>query len=132
MRNDKENLIVDLSFQFALKVLKFSNRLEEEKKFVLARQILRSGTSLGANIRESQNAESLADFIHKLKIAAKEADETSYWLELCKEAPGYPSSEELLIEIHSIIKIISKIISSSKRKLKVDSSSNFQITKSSN
>ena len=78
MRNDKENIIVEKSFQFALKVVLYCELLEDKKKFVLSRQLLRSGTSIGANVREAQNAESKIDFIHKLKLAAKEADETEY------------------------------------------------------
>ncbi len=76
MRNDKQNVIVDKSFQFALKIVEFTEVLEANRKFVLGKQILRSGTSIGANVREAQNAESKLDFIHKMKIAAKEADET--------------------------------------------------------
>ncbi|GAB4252648.1 MAG: four helix bundle protein [Ekhidna sp.] len=115
MRNDKDNLIVNLSFQFALKVISLSESLEQEKKFVIARQLLKSGTSIGANIREAQNAESKADFIHKLKIAAKEADETEYWLLLCEESENYPNTKELRSDLTSIIKVMSKIIGSSKR-----------------
>jgi len=118
MRNDRQNLIVELSFQFALDVIEFSELLEEKRKFVLARQILRAGTSVGANIREAQNAESKLDFIHKLKIAAKEADETDYWLLLCKKAKNYPNPEYLLLKLPEIIKVISKIISTSKNNLK--------------
>jgi four helix bundle protein len=82
----------------------------------MASQIFRSGTSIGANIREAQNAESKADFIHKFKIAAKEADEIEYWLNLCKESEFYPNpNEELFKEIQSINLILSKIISSSKK-----------------
>lgn len=80
MRNDKENLIVDLTYVFALKVIKFSEELRSFQKFEMASQIFRSGTSIGANIREAQNAESKRDFIHKFKISAKEADELEYWL----------------------------------------------------
>ena len=76
MRNDKENIVVDKSFRFALKIIEYCEILEDNKKFVIARQLLRSGTSIGANIREAQNAESKVDFVHKIKIAAKEADET--------------------------------------------------------
>jgi len=76
-----------------------------------------SGTSIGANVREAQNAESKADFIHKLKISAKEADETEYWLTLCKLSENYPLSEELLIDLNSIIKVLSKIISSTKNSI---------------
>jgi four helix bundle protein len=114
MRNDRENVIVDKSFQFALDIVLYCELLEENKKFVLARQLLRSGTSIGANVREAQNAESKADFIHKIKLAAKEADETEYWLLICKATPSYPFNEKLLSDIHEIIKILSKILSSSK------------------
>ena len=72
----KTNAIVDLSFAFALDIIRFSELLQEHKKWVIANQILKSGTSIGANIREAQHAESKADFIHKMKIAAKEAMET--------------------------------------------------------
>ena len=114
MRNDKKNIIVEKSFQFALKIVDYCELLEENRKFVIARQLLKSGTSVGANVREAQNAESKADFIHKIKIAAKEAEETEYWLLICKHSPSYPFEEQLLIEVQEIIKILSKIISSSK------------------
>ena len=84
MRNDKKNVIVDLTLQFSLKIIYYCEELESKKKYIIARQLLKSGTSIGANVREAQNAESKADFIHKLKISAKEADETEYWLTLCK------------------------------------------------
>ena len=114
MRNDKENLIVDLTFKFSLTILDFCEQLESERKFILSRQLLKSGTSIGANVREAQNAESKADFIHKFKIAAKEADETEYWLMLCRESPHYPDPGARLEELQGIERIISKIISSSK------------------
>lgn len=116
MRNDKENIIVDLTFDFALKIIEFTETLRTQNKYEISRQLFRSGTSVGANIREAQNAESKADFIHKFKIAAKEADETQYWLLLCEESDFLPSpNEELKEKIETIIKIISKIISSSKK-----------------
>jgi four helix bundle protein len=114
MRNDKDNIIIDLTFKFALAIVDYCELLEINRKYVLARQLLKSGTSIGANSREAQNAESKADFIHKFKIAAKEADETQYWLLLCKESKHYPDPEKLLGDLETIIKIISKIISSSK------------------
>ena len=115
MRNDKENLIVDLTFGFSLKIIRYTALLEKEKKFVLARQLLRSGTSIGANVREAQNAESKADFIHKMKIAAKEADETEYWLMLLNKLETYPGCKDLLVECGSIIRVLSKIIGSSRK-----------------
>lgn len=78
---DKEvskNLILSLSFEFALEIIKYCEILEEKRKFVIATQLLKSGTSIGANVKEAQNAESKNDFIHKLKIALKEAEETEY------------------------------------------------------
>lgn len=128
MRNDKDNLIVNLTFEFALEVIDFSERLRNLQKYEMASQIFRSGTSIGANIREAQNAESKADFIHKFKISAKEADELEYWLKLCDNSDHYPSAVELQEKLASIIKIISKIISTSK----IGLSSNYQIKKSSN
>ncbi len=115
MQANKKNLIVDLSFEFALEIIDFIELLESKRKFQMANQLFRSGTSVGANIREAQNAESKNDFIHKMKIAAKEADETEYWLLLSKHSKSYPDPEILLIKIDSINKVLSKIISSSKK-----------------
>jgi len=106
---------MELTFQFSLKIIEYSDLLNENRKFVFANQLLRSGTSIGANVREAQNAESKADFIHKLKIAAKEANETEYWLQLCKHAVEYPDPVGLLEEITSINKVLNKIIGSSKK-----------------
>ncbi len=115
MRNDKQNLIVDLTLQFALKIIEYCELLEANKKFVIAKQLLKSGTSIGANVHEAQNAESKADFVHKLKIAAKEADETQFWLFLCEKSKNYSFDNMLKSELKSIIKVLSKIISSSKK-----------------
>ncbi len=83
----------------------------------MVNQILKSGTSIGANVWEAQNAEGRSDFIHKMKIAAKEADETEYWLRLCDKAGNYPNCKELLTDCSSIIRVLSKIIASSKTSL---------------
>ena len=114
MRNDKENIIIGLTLKFALGIIKFSEQLHENKSFIIAKQILKSGTSIGALVREAQNAESKADFIHKMKIAAKEADETMYLLELCKYSKNYPNDDLLIEDLTSIIKVPSKIIGTSK------------------
>lgn len=117
MQNNKpDNLIVTLSFQFALDIIKYTAALEEKKKYVVANQLLKSGTSNGANIREAQNSESIHDFIYKMKIAAKEADETEYWLLLCNKSENFPNCNDLLIQCERLIKVLSKIIASSKRK----------------
>jgi four helix bundle protein len=109
------NRIVDLSFDFALRIIAFSEKLEENRKYAIARQIIRSGTSIGANISEAQNSESKSDFIHKMKIAAKEAEETEYWLLLCKYSESYPTDDDLLSKIIEIKKILTSIINTSKQ-----------------
>lgn len=81
----------------------------------MANQLFRCGTSIGANVREAQGAESKVDFIHKCKIAYKEAEETEYWLLLCQFSPSYPFNEELLLTIENIKKVLGKIISTSKK-----------------
>ena len=117
MKRVTGNRIVDLSFDFALNIIQFSELLDEKKKYVIAKQIIRSGTSIGANVSESQSSESKADFIHKLKIAAKEAEETEYWLLLCMYSEGYPFNEILLTQIKEIQKLLTSIINSAKKNL---------------
>lgn len=114
MRGDKDNLIVNKTLYFSLKVITFCESLDETRKYVVSKQLLRSGTSIGANVWEAQNAESKADFIHKMKISAKEADETEYWLTICQLSPNYPNCTELIDELNQIVRILSKIIGSSK------------------
>jgi four helix bundle protein len=111
----KENAIVNLTFDFALKIIDFCDELDGMRKFALSNQLLKSGTSIGANAREAQNAESKADFIHKFKISAKEVEETEYWLLLCMHSNKLPNSVDLLKDLEPIKKIISKIIGTSKR-----------------
>ena len=112
---DKPNLIVDLTFSFSLKIIAFTELLEVKRKFNMANQLFRSGTSIGANVNEAQGAESKNDFTHKCKVAYKEAEETAYWLKLCKYAENYPFEQDMLDDIQSIIKILGKIISSAKQ-----------------
>ncbi|MFB9862599.1 four helix bundle protein [Rufibacter immobilis] len=112
------NLILELTLEFAVAIILYAEVLEAKRKFVLSNQLLKSGTSIGANVREAQNAESKADFIHKFKITAKEVEETEYWLILCQRVPSYPTPEHLLESLSPIKKIISKIIISSKSKLR--------------
>lgn len=113
--NDRPNLIVDLTFAFSLKIVNFTEELEARKKFSMANQLFRSGTSVGANVKEAQGAESKDDFRHKCKVAYKEAEETEYWLMICKHARNYPFEQDMLDDIQSIIKILGKIISSTKK-----------------
>jgi four helix bundle protein len=112
----KDNLILKETFEFSILVVAYAELLEEHRKYVIARQLLKSGTSIGANTKEAQNAESNADFIHKMKIAMKEADETEYWLFLCQEMEAYPNCDQLLTKIQGILRILNKIIGSSKRR----------------
>jgi four helix bundle protein len=114
----KDNVVLRLSFEFAITIIEYSETLEEKRKYVIAKQIIRSGTSIGANIKEAQNAESKADFIHKIKIALKEADETEYWLFLCNSIGSYPNCDELIEKIQPILKLLNKIIGTSKNNLK--------------
>jgi four helix bundle protein len=106
----KDNPILKMSFLFAVDIVKFSELLDEKRKYILAKQILRSGTSIGANVKESQNAESRADFKHKLKIALKEADELEYWLYICNACEGYPNADALLVKLQEINKVLTKIV----------------------
>jgi len=110
----KDNLILKLTFEFAVDIVNYSEILDKNQKYVIAKQILRSGTSIGANVKESQNAESNRDFIHKLKIALKEADELEYWLFICNEVTTYENANYLIEKLTVIRKILNKIISSSK------------------
>ena len=112
----ENNPLLKKSIEFSLAIIEYCERLELEKKFILARQLLRSATSIGANSMEAQNPESKADFIHKIKIAAKEADETQYWLTLCDYTKSYPDCKQLLDKLEELTKIIGKILTTSKRK----------------
>lgn len=116
MKNDKDNEIIELTFNLSLKIIKYAEELRNLKKHEMSSQIFKCGTSIGANIREAQSTESKSDFIHKFKIAAKEADELEYWLLLCEKSEIYPNPlKELKSDLESIIKVISKIITTSKR-----------------
>ncbi len=126
MTISKKNIVLELSIYFSIEVITFCEKLKSDRHYDLSSQIFRSGTSIGANIHEAQNAESIQDFIHKFKIAAKEADELSYWLTLCSRSEHLPSSplEDKLLDLRNII---SKIIISSKKRVKYNS--NKRVTK---
>jgi four helix bundle protein len=108
----EDNVVMKLTFEFSSKIILYAKTLEADKRFIMVNPLIKSGTSIGANCCEIQNAESKQDFMHKIKIAAKEADETYYWLLLCKFAPNYPNTSELLSDIESIKKVLYKIIAS--------------------
>ncbi len=109
-----KNPILRLSFDFSLMVIEYCEQLEAQKRFVIARQLLKSGTSIGANAMEAQNGESKADFIHKMKIAAKEAEESQYWLWLCDYAKNYPDCKPLILKLEEINKVLGKILFTAK------------------
>jgi four helix bundle protein len=110
-----DNPVLKFSFDFAISVLKLTDELESNRKYTISKQLSRSGTSIGANVFEAQSCESRADFIHKMKIAAKEAEETKYWLMICLEM-DYIQDRKLLDELEVICKLLGKIISTSKSK----------------
>lgn len=115
----KENIIVKKSYEFAIRIIKLYKFLVEEKKeFVISKQILRSGTSIGANVNEAQSAESKMDFVHKLAISAKEARETEYWLNLLKDTDfiDNKSYDSIIKDCSEILAIINSIILTSKEK----------------
>ena len=117
----KENIIKTKSFAFALKIINLCQFLIKDKKeFVLSRQILRSGTSIGALVCESEHAESKPDFIHKLAIAQKEANETEYWIELLFQSKlmTLESYNKIIFGLKEIQKIISSIIITTKKNIK--------------
>lgn len=112
----KENIIRDKTYQFSLQIIDVCVFLEKDRAFVLSNQLLKCGTSIGANVRESQSAESKKDFIHKLSIALKESRETDYWLNLLKDSKKLTEEliSPLINENDEIQRILAKILLSSK------------------
>ena len=113
----EDNIIVDKSKAFAIRVIRLYQHLGSEKKeFVLSKQILRSGTSIGANVREAARAQSKADFIAKMQIALKEASETEYWIELLQETDyiSGKAGESLIVDCKELLKMITAIVKTAK------------------
>ncbi|TVQ16816.1 MAG: four helix bundle protein [Leptolyngbya sp. DLM2.Bin15] len=113
----KNNLIKDKSFAFAVRIVKLCKYLNQEKReFVLAKQILRSGTAIGALVREAEHGESRADFVHKLAIALKEANETQYWIELLHQTDYIDpkSFESINQDCTELLKLLTAIIKTTK------------------
>lgn len=116
----RENIIKTKSFNFALRIVKLYQYLNETKReFILSKQLLRSGTSIGANIRESEHGQSKSDFIHKLSISLKEANESDYWLDLLFQSNYLDELQynSLKTDILELIKLLMSIIKSSKNNL---------------
>jgi four helix bundle protein len=113
----RQNVIKEKSFTFALRIVKLAKYLQDEKKeFVLSRQILGSGTAIGALVREAEHAQSRADFISKMSIALKEANETDYWIDLLGQSDYFKKDgyESIHPEIQKIIKLLVAIVKTAK------------------
>jgi len=118
---EKRNEILDLSFDFALEIIELTRYLKLNKEFVISNQLLKSGTSIGANVSEAQAAQTTKDFIAKMSIAAKEARETEYWIRLLdksKTIDSYKKKSKLFDQIQSIIKLLTSIIKTTQEKNK--------------
>jgi len=119
----KENVLRNKSYAFAIRVVKLSQYLQDKKKeFVLSKQILRSGTSIGALIREAEYGQSKTDFIHKMTIALKEANETEYWINILKDTDYIDEKlfKSLSDDCSEIIKLLIASIKTAKQNLKVE------------
>lgn len=115
----KRNIIQEKSFEFALEVIKVSKLLTEKREYTLSKQLLRSGTSVGANIRESKNAESKKDFIHKLSISQKECDESIYWIDLLYHSQYIDSNTHKTLnnQANELLKILKSIIITTRKNM---------------
>ena len=118
----KENVLINKTEAFSIRIINAEKYLRtQQKETVMSKQILRSGTSIGANVAESQNAQSPSDFVHKLSIALKEADETKYWLNLLRGG-NYISEESyssMIVDLKEILALLTSIIKTTKEKYNV-------------
>ena len=115
----KESIVRIKSYQFSIRIVKIYQYIQQEKKeFVLAKQVLRCGTSIGAMVREAEQAESTADFIHKLSVALKEANETEYWICLLNDTEYITETmfQSILSDCKEIMALITSIIKTTKAK----------------
>jgi four helix bundle protein len=112
----RENVIKNKSFYFALRVVKLYKFLCDKKEFVLSKQLLRSGTAVGALVREAEHAESKADFIHKMAISLKEANETEYWIELLYQSEYLDKTayQSIKADVEELLKLLISIIKTTK------------------
>ena len=117
--NEKKNPILEKSFQFSLKIIELYKFLTEKKEFIISKQLLRCGTSIGANVNESIAAQTKKDFITKMSIASKETRETKYWIMLLQESQFVKKDfKEYLVDIEEIIRILTSIVKTSQLNLK--------------
>jgi len=120
MNNKHENILKDKSFSFALRIVKaYKYLVEEKREFVLSKQLLRCGTAIGALVCEAEYAQSTPDFISKMSIALKEANETEYWLRLLKENDNIEEKVflSMIDDCQELLKLLISIINTSKKKL---------------
>jgi four helix bundle protein len=113
----RDGPIVQKSLTFSIEIFKYCDFLNEKRWFIISNQLMKSGTSIGANVFEVQYAESRMDFIHKIKIAQKEANETLYWLILCEKMELLKNHQEMNGILNEILAILSKIITTIKKNL---------------
>ena len=115
MKNIKSNMVKEKAYQFALLIIQLYKELCDKKEFVLSKQLLRSGTSIGANVEEATAAQSKKEFISKMSVASKEARETHYWLRLLKDSNVYSEIRltEAIDEVETLIKLLTSIVKTS-------------------
>jgi len=113
---DRPNIIKEKSYQFAIEIVHLYKKMKKQNEFILSRQIVRSGTSIGANVEEALAAQSRKDFISKMSIASKEARETNYWLRLLRDTNVVEDLDlkQILKDSQAIVKIITSIVKTSK------------------
>lgn len=114
---DSKIEILDLSYSFGLMIIKYCEAIEKNKKFLIAWELQKLGTSIGIGIRDAENAENRQEFVNKLKAVLKVSEETEYLLLLCNESKNYPSTEELIESIKKISNLLKTIISKTKKVL---------------
>lgn len=115
----KENIVLTKSFDFSLAIIELYKKLQNQKEFIISKQLLRSATSIGANANEASAAQSKRDFAHKMSISSKEARETQYWLRLLEHSQLVPLDyKPYLKQIDELIRIITAIVKTTQQKLK--------------
>ena len=117
MKDKINNPVLTKSFEFALQIIEFCSELNSDRHYAIENQLIRSGTAIGALVQEAQSPQSRGDFIHKMKIAAKEAEETQYWLDLCRYSSVLPNpSSSVLLLLTEVKKLLTSIIYTSNRR----------------
>jgi four helix bundle protein len=115
---ERENVVMSKSYVFALRIIKlYKYLIEEKREFVLSKQVLRSGTAIGALVKEAEHAQSKLDFINKMNIALKEANETDYWLNLLKDSNYIDNNSFTSIQLNCVelIRLLASIVKTSKK-----------------